>query len=281
MKNPASHKYLLSLYHRVDDLLSGDVSEGNLPDLVVSFCTITEKILKIKLHNKNPLLVFDTSYLRDNISFSIAALKKEKDTKTAKIDDIIERFEIVFKKGLRSGEFQALRDVYKVRNNFVHGYKPDNEIDFDIDDITKKMSTIWLKVSKIAVTLFGKENIKTPKPKKTYTEEELEKILEEEVRKMISANPVGDLYQFVVTGSSAYQNFIQEPTNAYFDYTIGAGDRCPRCGSYSFLLDGGPSDIFIETLSTMRPRLYKCKKCHLELTEKQYEIAKRIKGSIF
>lgn len=283
-KKKPNHKYLLSLYSRVDDFLSsGDITKEDLPDLIVSFCIVFEKVLKIKLHNKNPFLIFDGSWIKDDNSISIIALKKEESIETSKIKNILNRFEIVFKGVFTQDELQALKDIYEVRNYFVHGYKADDQIDIDVEDMVKKMGTIWEKISKIAISLFGKENIKTGKPKKKYTEKELENVLEEEVRKMIKPLRTETRFGVLQTIQEVYTQPVGTAFSSYFR------ERCPRCGSYAFSLDDSRNpwqssyaDLGIHAATGTAivdggSLLYKCKDCHLELTEKQYEIAKRIK----
>ncbi|MBI4085906.1 MAG: hypothetical protein HY433_01525 [Candidatus Liptonbacteria bacterium] len=277
-KRKLNHRYLLSLYSRVDEFLSAEnpILE-DLPDSIVSFCVTTEKLLKVKLHSENPFLIFDVARLKDDDSLSAVALKKEMDIETVKIENIINRFAIVFKEAFTPDEIQALRDIYIVRNHFVHGYKSDDKIVFEVEDVIKKMGTIWEKISKMAISLLGKENIKNGKPKKKYTEKELEQVLEEEVRKMIGP-----------TQNQSWKNpYLVTPLiqrASIFEVT----NKCPRCGSDSFSLDGNKNawgtpyassiDYSSVFLSDGDSNLYKCGKCHLELTEKQYEIAKRISG---
>jgi hypothetical protein len=236
----------------VDEFLANENSpKEELPDSVVSFCIIVEKILKIKLHGKNPFLVFEESYIKEN-SLSIIALRKEKDIPTAKIQNIIDRFKVVFKTTFTPDELQALRDIYDVRNCFVHGYKSDNKIPFDSEDIVKKMGTIWEKVSKIAISLFGKESIKNARPKKKYTEKELEKALEDEVRKMIQHlpsrstvfSPVTSMirrkFEAIDTNSLVFPSFNNRTTMGVFG--TSTGNKCPRCDSYSFSLEETKTD---------------------------------------
>jgi hypothetical protein len=288
------HKYLLSLYSKVDDFLDNEnIPKDDLPDLLVSFCIVVEKVLKIKLHNKNPFLVFEQSRITED-SLGIIALRKEKDIETAKIKNIINRFEVVFKNVFTTGELQALVDIYDVLNCFVHGYKSDDKVVFDTDDIVKKMGTIWEKVSKIAVSLFGKDSIKDGRPKKKYTEEELEKALEDEVKKMIQPLASSGITTFsglkynldILPDDSIVLPFHQT-TPAIFG---SSSDKCPRCGSYSFSQDNNNNDwlrsniLSLDSLSgqsSNRSNLYRCKKCHLELTEKQYEIAKKLSDKPF
>ncbi len=274
-RKKANYKYLSFLYSRVSDFLSNeDIAQEDLPDAIVSFCIVVEKVLKVKLHKRNPVLIFETSSVKDDDALSAVALKKEKNIETVKIENIIKRFGIVFRRIFTPDELQALRDIYEVRNCFVHGYKADDEIIFDEENVVKKMGTIWEKISKIAVSLFGRENVKDGKPKKKYTQEELEKVLEEEVRKMIT--PPRDRFGFGAL-------LTTQPGVSWFEHPYMAGDKCPRCGSPSFSLGdtgnsltGSPYGTITKLGFLTDSSLYKCKKCNLELTEKQYEIAKRI-----
>ncbi len=118
------------------------------------------------------------------------------------------------------------------------------------------------------VYIFGKSLIKANKPKNKYSEEELENVLIEEVKKKIENNKIG-------------YDGVFHPINTE-DYSISpfiGGEKCPRCGTYEFSTE---SLLNSDTFSGLATRyrlsdLYKCKKCHLELTMKEYEIAKKIK----
>ena len=275
-KNKSDHKYLLTLFSRVNDFLSNGNIREDLPDIIVSFCVVVEKIMKIKLYRKNPLLVFDISCLKsDENVLPVILLKKEVDIETAKIEKIISRFEIIFKRVFTTDELQAIRDIYKIRNNFIHGYKSDEKIIFNTEDIVKKMGTIWEKISTIITSLFGKENIKSREPKKKYTEKELEKVLENEVRKMI---------QPLQNNASVFRSLSSVGNIAPSTYlNVFSKNKCPRCGYYSLALNDYNSASAIDAMGQVlslndRTNLYKCDNCHLELTEKQYEIAKEITG---
>lgn len=274
-----NHKYLLSLYSKVNQFLASNQNDQEeLPDVVVSFCIVVEKILKIKLHKKNPLLVFDVSRMKDDDSLSSAVLKKEENIETIRIQNVIRRFEIVFKEVFSSGELQALKDVYGMRNHFVHGYKSDSKIDFDREDIIKKMGTIWDKIPQLAIALFGKDSIKRSIPKKKYTEEELEAVLIEEVKKKVGANK--NIYSSRVYDFGIRDHDPESVLAWSFD---SVGGKCPRCGFYGFALESSQPDFepYAPVASASRfgvspSDLYKCKKCHLELTRKEYEIARSL-----
>jgi len=265
LKNSSEYKYLLLLYSRVDDFLSKtNPPEDELPESIVSFGVAVEKILKIKLYHRNPLLVFETSCIKENDALSIIALRKERNIETAKIKDILARFEIIFKTVFTTDELQALIDIYNVRNEFIHGYKPDNKIDLESEDIIRKMGTIWEKISPIAISLFGKENIKNGRPKRKYTEKELEQVLENEVRQMIQ--PLREPF------AAMSLNAIDTTSYSMMHFT---GDRCPRCGTNAFSMDN-LFDIHSSWMNVHSRQIYKCKYCNLELTEKQYGIAKKL-----
>lgn len=270
MKHKKDYKYLLHLYSRVDDYLTNNQNnQEELPDIVVSFCTVIEKIIKIKLHKKNPVLIFDNSKMKDSNTLAIIVNKKEKDIETIKIAEILARFKIIFKNIFSDDELQALLDIYYIRNNFIHGYKEDNKILFDEEDVIKKMGTIWDKISKQAIILFGMDSVKKSNPKKKYTEEELEKVLIEEVRTKIKSTQKWYGAYGVIPDSTSYQGI--------YDSYWGTSEKCPRCGSYGFLLENSETDVLTRINMFQLGNfsdLYKCKKCHLELTRKEYEIAK-------
>ena len=281
MKPKKDHKYLLHLYYKVDDYLTNNQNnQEGLPDIVVSFCIVVEKIIKIKLHKKNPVLLFDNSKIKENDALVAIISKKEKNIETSKIGEILGRFKLVFKNIFSDDEMQALLDIYVIRNGFVHGYKPDSNILFDEEDIIKKLGTIWEKISNQAVILFGKDSIKKNKPKKKYSEEELEKVLEEEVRTKIKPIQRG----YGIQRGYRLDDDMLQVSGSVFGFT---SEKCPRCGSHEFSLDDRlNSDIYSVTSVSMYPirtfsDLYKCKKCHLELTRKEYEIAKKLNKNFY
>jgi hypothetical protein len=282
VKKKQNHRYLISLYDKVDDFLSnGSNSSDDLADIVVSFCIVAEKILKIKLYNKNPILVFDLGFIKED-NIAILSLKKEKDIKTAGIEGIISRFAIVFKKDFSSGELQTLKEIYNLRNSFVHSYKSDDEIIFDTEDVINKMGTLWEGLSKIAISLFGKEEIKNKKPKKKYTQKQLEDVLEEEVRKMLGSAESNMVFDSIYGGMPLTHDYSLGANIVSSEDYLLSGERCPRCGTFFSLIHDDDKKSwspmsFTQRLLMNRPsNLYKCKKCNLELTEKQYEIAKKI-----
>ena len=277
------HKYLLSIYNRVDELLSREnLKKEDLPDLIVYFCTVIEKILKIKLYNKNPFLVFELSSIGTENLISRLATKKDVELNTLRVGNVLDRFAMIFKKTLNPSEIETIKEIYKLRNFYIHGYKEDNKIvGLDVEKVVNQMGTIWERINKITVSLFGKENIKNSRPKKTYTEKEFEKAFEDEVGKMITPKrefglvtayttiPLVDRYNLVQRVGNLIDPITQQPIS--FNYF---GERCPRCNSSNFSLTGNELYSYVQV-----PKLYKCEDCHLELTEKQYEIAKKIKKS--
>jgi hypothetical protein len=264
------HKYLIDLYYLVGDYLSSnDSDETELPNVVVSFCVVCEKIFKLMLYRKNPVLIFDNLKIKDDDSLVAITKKINKKIETIKIRDTVNRFKLFFEKKFSEDEMQSILSLYNIRNELIHGYTIDKEVLVDIDDITKKMGTVWKKISEEAISLFGKNEIKFSKPKKKYTESELEKVLTEEVRKKIKSKE-GDPFSIAV-------QLIPE----YSETMLGsyARNSCPRCGSYNFSLKK-LGDSLYEGLGLYSglASLYLCSDCNLELTQKEYEIAKKIKA---
>lgn len=278
-KSNNNHKYLLNLYSRVNEFLGEEsINNDDVPEVIVSFCTAVEKILKIKLYNINPVLPYDTSgsiVKQDDLLPAIVLKKENNSLQTLKIESIIKRVEIIFEDEFTSGELQILNDIYKLRSCFIHGCKSDNEVEYEVDEIVRKMGTFWPKISKIAEALFGADKIKSASPKKMYSEKELEKVLEDDVKKMIHSSKMEQpLYGHNLDGDM-------------FTPELTYGDKCPRCGSglFSMISENRSWATMYDSIGTFTASpefatgLYKCKKCNLELTEKQYEIAKKITKS--
>ena len=266
------HEYLINLYYLVGNYLSSaDNDETELPGIVVSFCTVCEKIFKLMLYRENPVLIFDNSKIKDDDSLVSITKKMNTKIETIKMRDVVNRFKLFFEEKFSEDEIQSILSLYNVRNELIHGYVIDKEILSNVDDIIKKMGTVWGKISEEVISLFGKNEIKFSRPKKRYTESELETVLIEEVRKKIkneNENPFSSTLRFV-----SAPEFSDNLLSPYSE------KRCPRCGSYSFVLKKSNNAPY-EGLSLYSgiANLYLCNECNLELTQKEYEIAKNIKA---
>ena len=65
-----NYKYLLRIYSLVDEYLAGTSTDPeNLPEIIISFCVVTEKIFKIQLYRRNPILVYENVKIKDNSLF--------------------------------------------------------------------------------------------------------------------------------------------------------------------------------------------------------------------
>lgn len=270
-----NYQYLFRLYSAVDEYLAHiPAKQKNLPEIIVSFCVVTEKIFKIKLHKENPILVYENIKIKENDALVAVIKEKELDIETIKIREVVSRYKLMFDDEFSDDEMQILIDIYNIRNHFIHGYKSDDEILLDRENIVKKMGTVWEKISAQAISVFGKDLIKAKKPKKKYSEEELEKVLIEEVKKKIENFENDHVY------SVSNENFFYSPS------PFINNEVCPRCGSYGFSTDNSiNSDVYLSTVSFISRNdisdLYKCKRCYLELTRKEYEIAKKIKSKYY
>jgi hypothetical protein len=266
-----NYEYLLRLYSLVDVYLAKNQDENEFPEIVVAFCTVTEKILKIRLSEENPFLVFDSSKLKEADAMVAIIKEKELNIETIRIGELLRRYALMFENEFSDDELQVLVDIYNVRNHFSHNHKSDEKILLDEENLVKKMGTVWEKISKQAKSLFSKTAIKTSKPKKRYSEEELEKVLTEEVRTKIKS--ADNLYGGFVLSGTRYSTVAGFSLNE---------EECPRCGRYTFSV-GNENPFVVSHIRSVfnsdgNPDLYKCKNCDLELTKKEYEIAKKIKG---
>lgn len=272
-----NYQYLLRLYSLVDEYLADTPGkQENLPEVIVAFCVITEKLFKIRLHKENPVLVFENAKFKGDDTLVSIIKEKELDVETIRMRETLNRYKLMFQDEFSDDEIQVLISIYCIRNHFIHGYKPDDKILSDKENIINKMGTVWEKISTQAISIFGKALIKANKPKTKYSEEELEKVLTKEVKTKIE--PTKN-----ILGTLTFSDDINH-VSEYNRFSIGlVGEKCPRCGSYGFSLDEPNLDIYSTvTFSLCNPSttysdLYKCKKCGLELTKKEYEIAKKIK----
>jgi hypothetical protein len=283
-KKAKEYDYLLHLYARVNKYLNDDRQKiGELQEVIVSFCIVVERILKMKLHTKNPLLVFDVSrFKNDDGLLSTLALGTEDSVETINIYSALARFEILFKKQLSKDEVESIKNIYNIRNKFVHSYCSEDEMIADKEGVVTQMSFIWPKISKITQSILGKERILSIKPKKTYTEEEFKKAMLEEVMKKIR-QPVKNIY-----GNIA--EITLDESTGYFNTS---SKQCPRCGNLSFNASdsygssgfgiGGNVSFFEPAIYSsvigrgvggfeLHAQLYKCSKCNLELTQNDYDL---------
>ena len=282
-----NYEYLLRLYSLVDEFLAKTSDkQDNLPEAIVAFCIVTEKLFKIRLHKENPILVYETIKVKDGDALAAVVKGIELNIETIQIRETLIRHTLIFQNEFSDDEVQVMTDIYNIRNHLIHGYKADNEIIADKENIVKKMGTVWEKISIQAQQLFSKSAIKANKPKKKYSEEELEKILTEEVKtKIKSSGGYGSLpirIGSMFDSSDLTQDFVKYSNRNISIFGFG-GERCPRCDSLGFSLDEKNSDIFSSSISIYSYNknlsdLYECKNCGLELTKKEFEIAKKIKG---
>lgn len=278
------HEYLLRMYALVNDYFSEDNIDFNfLPEIVVAFCTVVEKILKIELYEKNPFLVFDQLKLKDDDICSVIAINKEScNIETIKIENVLTRYNIIFEDEFSEEEINTVLEIYRIRNFFVHGYKIDRELSYDKEDVVKKMGTVWGKIIKIANKIYGEENIRNVVPKKRYSNEELHAVLTREVKEKISNH---ERYNIVgVVANTQYSLEDSMLTPFAFDHS----NKCPRCDSFGFslkpnnksaydLLSTMTGSVFhVDNLNSSNNQLYRCPHCGLELTKLEFEIAKKI-----
>lgn len=281
------YKYLLHLYSRVNKYLSDNKPKTEeLEEVIVSFCTVVERVLKMKLHSKNPILIFDVSKLKDDDAISALAMKTDTSVETIKIQSTLNRFKILFKKTFSDEELISIKDIYNVRNNLVHSYLSEERVTLDKDDFIKKMSFIWPKISKLTKSLLGKERILSSTPKKSYTEAEFKKAIIDELMKKIG-QPVKSNYSELLYTSDNIANGYSSH-NSY-------DKKCPRCQLFEFGVSnkkfgasgygiGGNISVIEAVLFNSvtslggdlgrysHPQIYRCKKCNLELTQSEYEL---------
>ncbi|MBT6068190.1 hypothetical protein HOG48_00365 [Candidatus Peregrinibacteria bacterium] len=267
-KKEKNYKYLLTLYALVDEYLAKvPAKQENLPEIVVAFCVVTEKILKIRLHKRNPVLAYENAKMKEDDALVSIIKRKELDIETIKLRKTLNRYQLVFNGKFSDDEIQVINDLYKLRNHFLHGHKSDDDILSDKENIVKKMGTVCVGISAQAISTFGKDVIKSNKPKKKYSETELKNVLIEEVKKKIERRKGVGL---------SISPYIHNDFDSLYSTSF---EKCPRCGANGFSIDDSNScftGTFIASMNYGASDLYRCKSCNLELTRKEYEIAKEL-----
>ena len=153
MSDSNKHFYLLKLYGDINqEIESGDFDLERLPSIVVNFCIVIEKILKIKLYNKSPFFVYDHSRFKDDDQISMVALGEKLNIETIRIESVLKRFSIVFSDTFSTEEIQALNDLYRLRNHFIHSHMDDTYIEYEEDDVIKKMGPEYIRARKGVIT---------------------------------------------------------------------------------------------------------------------------------
>ena len=220
--------------------------------------------------------MYGNAKLKEDDALVSIIKEKELNIETIKMRETLSRYGLMFQDEFSDGEVQVLIDIYNVRNHFVHGYKSDDDLLSDSENIVKKIGTVWEKISNLAVSIFGTDLIKANKPKKKYSEEELEKVLTSEVRTKIKSIK-SELEMF------SLNNYMYPIPNYMSAYGV-TGEKCPRCDAYEFSLDE-PSPTLDALLVTgvygqriNFSDLYKLK-VWSGLTKREYAIAKKLKSS--
>ena len=276
------YTYLLEAYNITHTYLTkkeaDECSSKDFSELVINFWLIVEKILKIRLYQKNPALVFRCSDLQSEDQLIAIAKECEDCINTVKFEKVLNRFKKVFKNVFEVEEIKAIEDIYKVRNNIIHSYKSCEDLDLDEEAAFKKMGSIWTKLTEQAEIILG-PSIQKGNPKETYTKEELRKMLEDAVREKIGYNEK--------IGNDKIDCFVDESEVGPF-YDAFRAPTCPRCNTPGFSkkrirTNNLSSEPFIYEASQENKKdyseLYKCEECNLELTEEEYKIAKEIKNN--
>jgi len=271
--NLADYPYLLNLYSKVTDYIDSggnDADDEEFAEIIVFFCTVVERILKIELHNRNPILVLKAERIKDNSAICAVANSIEHSIETINIFDVIERYKIIYPKAYSENDFISLKNIFQERNGLIHSYCSDNKFLSNKKNILIMMSAVWIILSKQLTDLFGEKNIKKGHPTKKYTEKELENVLIEEVTKKIQPinNNPGYLLQYTT------------PDILSFGMVNETGDECPRCGSNGFVKNNQIPEFYVGSFYLQSSSdLYKCRRCNLELTDKEYAFAKKIRNA--
>ncbi|MEI6352906.1 MAG: hypothetical protein WCO35_03150 [Candidatus Nomurabacteria bacterium] len=278
--NIKDYAYISKLYSEIKNTLK---SKNNINlveklSLVVNFCVLLEKLIKLRLSVENKLLVYYGKSFNDDFIFGILKDKippTSFEAKTKTFNEANNLFNKLFDV-FSENEILLLDNIYNIRNAIVHSYFQDNKILDSEENIIKDISTILDKVNSLLEEMFGKEAIASIKigGEEKYSKEELEEVLREQVRKKIlygrnkRTNYFFDKLSMIKTEEYSFPN---------------NGLSCPACGNYS--LEGKDIEnnfypIAVSVFNYKDKDIYICSKCGLQLTKREYEIAKEIKFNI-
>ena len=92
-----NYEYLLRLYSLVDEFLAKTSDkQDNLPEAIVAFCIVTEKLFKIRLHKENPILVYETIKVKDGDALAAVVKGIELNIETIQIRETLIRHTLIF-----------------------------------------------------------------------------------------------------------------------------------------------------------------------------------------
>jgi hypothetical protein len=204
-------------------------------------------------------------------------LKKETSIETINVHSALTRFGIVFEGFFSGEEVIGIKDIYNIRNIFVHSYLSEEKILADSDELVKKMSFIWQKISKLSKSVLGTKRISVIVPLKTYTELQFNQAIVDELLKKLKQKTNSD--SFVTYDVTTF------PTNFLFN-SIG-NENCPRCGYSTFKnIDGYGSGLIRSDIwgvvqdQYTNSDIYRCTHCNLELTSVEYDLYKKTIASM-
>lgn len=282
IKKEQEYKYLLRTYSMVSENLKSDsIKSDELPDIIIGFCIVIERVLKIGLYRKNPVLIYDNGWLKDENNLVCIVKRKKNQIETIKKDKLISRYNLVFEGRFTKDEVEIIDEIYLLRNQFIHSHEKDKNILINEEEIVKRIGTVWEKISIEAVKILG-GGFKKVQPNKKYTEEELKEIIEkkfkeecEEVRKIVESDKNKNIFPTIrATSDLAVYPVTSE---SFFSHPLSGSEKCPRCGFVGFKKDVNRFYGVYGFGDEDDSGIYICNNCHLELTEKQYNIAKRMR----
>lgn len=246
-------------------------SEGEVFSVVIDMVFIVEQIVKIKLSEKNFLLIYkklpENSVIKPIINYEAI-----KDQKTLTANEALNLFKIFFPRSLITKNSQSLELLIEYRNELYHHIVPFKAI--EKEKMIQLARTVYSTITDILKKYIGplpdKQDIKS-----TLTQEEIFELFKDSVQRKIRLTRLDSQSLNMRSDAgfgklSIYKSPLMEvvaPRN-YF----GHGDNvCPRCGNYSFK-EVTPNPY----LAGNYEPYFECSICHLELTPEEYKIAKKI-----
>jgi hypothetical protein len=262
-------KLLISKAKKIAEVIgTDDPTEENVFESIIDFILILEHVLKSLIYDKNKLLIYNFNP-SDNDQIVAILEKKDKSIFTIELSVALLRYFKIFPSSKLVTHGESLEILIKNRNQLEHGIEQRNMQ--SRDELIGILTSVFPDFLIIAEEVLGKlPPTKKPKKEKVYSEKDIQDIYEGIVLSKIGGfqNNLHNFYSDRLSNISSPGMFSL------------SGEQCPRCSRFS-LSKRDDSSPFISRRSltyNLDSDIYVCASCNLELTEREYKAALKLKG---
>ncbi|MDB5188239.1 MAG: hypothetical protein JWO50_759 [Candidatus Kaiserbacteria bacterium] len=230
-------------------------------ELVLDVVYLIEQVLKIKLVEKNPLLIYDKIPSGNDLVNAVEGKAAENEN-TVLVGKALLLYRMFNSDSeIAKTQLKVFEVLFLYRNELYHNVLPFTSVKpitliklsrEAFNALLPELNTILGKVEKLKSTDDG------------ISKDEVVALFRESVKRKISIG------KFVPYRFGAFSMF--EPQDDFI-YAFG-NNKCPRCGSYT-LKEESAVTAWRWQEGIVSP-YFACSKCHLELTPEEYEEAKKI-----